>query len=165
MFRFSFEPHPDEWTRSAQRATDRLMRRLPKVGESLGRVMVSHQQDEAPKDTGAFAGAHGHEVQRLPNGVRITAGAGVGGRRMRGRIGPQQLAQIVVGGSRPHLIEGNPLLAFYWEKAGKFMILPSVNHPGTAPNDYLARAERQYKPRAERAFRRLAEQWIEDIER
>lgn len=34
-------------------------------------------------------------------------------------------------GTPPHKIEGNPLLAFDWPKAGKFMIVHSVNHPGT----------------------------------
>lgn len=35
-------------------------------------------------------------------------------------------------GSDPHQIDGNPLLAFNWPKVGKFMILHSVQHPGTA---------------------------------
>lgn len=49
---------------------------------------------------------------------------------------------FVIKGTRPHKIEGKPLLAFFWPKVGKFMILPSVNHPGTKPNNFLGRALR-----------------------
>lgn len=40
-------------------------------------------------------------------------------------------------GTEPHLIEGNPLLVFYWPKAGKVVALRRVNHPGTRPNRWL----------------------------
>lgn len=46
-------------------------------------------------------------------------------------------------GTRPHVILGRPILAFFWPKAagdanqGR-MFLPRVNHPGTRPNRYLA---------------------------
>lgn len=40
-------------------------------------------------------------------------------------------------GTPPHVINGNPLLVFYWAKAGKVVAFPRVNHPGTKPNEYL----------------------------
>ena len=163
LFRFRFDPHPDTLSRNVEQATRRLMQRLPQVGEVLGRYGSSLAQDEAPKDTGRFAASHGHEVERMANGVRIRVGAGVGGGGMGGRITPQALAQIVIGGSRPHPISGNPLLAFYWERVGKFMVVPSVHHPGTRPNDYMARMFRRWQPRTERAFQALAEEWIRDL--
>lgn len=52
-------------------------------------------------------------------------------------------ALYVHRGTRPHRIDGNPLLSFYWPKAGKQMVRPFVNHPGTRPNRFLLDAVRQ----------------------
>jgi hypothetical protein len=43
-------------------------------------------------------------------------------------------------GTQPHLIEGNPLLVFFWAKAGRVVAFPRVNHPGNAPNRFLVQA-------------------------
>ena len=57
------------------------------------------------------------------------------------RIGAaKKYAYFVHQGTKPHLIQGNPLLAFNWKKIGRFMILRSVNHPGTKPQPWLWRA-------------------------
>lgn len=47
------------------------------------------------------------------------------------------VALYVHEGTVPHLIQGNPLLTFYWPKAGKVVSLRYVNHPGTQPNRFL----------------------------
>lgn len=53
------------------------------------------------------------------------------------------IARMHHEGTRPHRIEGNPILAFFWPKAagganqGR-MFLRYVNHPGTRPNRFLA---------------------------
>lgn len=44
-------------------------------------------------------------------------------------------------GSDPHIIQGNPLLAFYWEKVGRDMVLPFVNHPGTRGTQWFNSGE------------------------
>lgn len=44
---------------------------------------------------------------------------------------------VVEKGSRPHPIEGNPLLAFNWPAKGVFMIVHSVQHPGTSPKPFV----------------------------
>lgn len=49
-------------------------------------------------------------------------------------------ARFVIGGTDPHVIQGNPLLLFDWDKAGGYVIFASVKHPGTAPNDFRAAA-------------------------
>lgn len=49
----------------------------------------------------------------------------------------------VIKGTRPHVIEGNPLLAFFWPKVGQFVVFPKVNHPGTKANNFLQRALRR----------------------
>jgi hypothetical protein len=43
-------------------------------------------------------------------------------------------------GTQPHIINGNPLLVFFWAKAGRVVALPRVNHPGTQPNRFLLQA-------------------------
>lgn len=40
-------------------------------------------------------------------------------------------------GTEPHPIVGNPLLYFYWEKLGRSVALPYVNHPGTAGTQWF----------------------------
>jgi hypothetical protein len=49
-------------------------------------------------------------------------------------------AIYVSRGTAPHVIYGNPLLAFFWAKTGRTMFLRKVNHPGTKPNPYLQNA-------------------------
>ena len=39
-------------------------------------------------------------------------------------------ARFTEEGTRPHEIRGNPILAFYWEKVGRFVYFRKVNHPG-----------------------------------
>lgn len=49
---------------------------------------------------------------------------------------------FVIKGTRPHKIEGNPYLAFFWPKAGSFVVFRSAQHPGTRANNFLSRALR-----------------------
>ena len=44
-------------------------------------------------------------------------------------------AEFVTEGTPPHLIQGNPILAFEWRGAMRFY--PYVSHPGTSPNPYF----------------------------
>jgi hypothetical protein len=51
-------------------------------------------------------------------------------------------AKYVIHGTRPHVIRPkSPTghLRFFWFRVGKFMVLPKVNHPGTAANDFMSR--------------------------
>jgi hypothetical protein len=47
-------------------------------------------------------------------------------------------ARFVVGGTRPHLILPRTKRALFWQGAGH--PVRQVRHPGTAPNDFRARA-------------------------
>lgn len=51
-------------------------------------------------------------------------------------------AIFVHRGTRPHPIDGNPLLVFDWPKAGGTVFLRHVNHPGTKPNKFMLEAAR-----------------------
>lgn len=48
-----------------------------------------------------------------------------------------QIARLHHDGTPPHVINGSPLLVFWWAKAGRVVAFPRVNHPGTKPNHYL----------------------------
>lgn len=54
---------------------------------------------------------------------------------------------VFVGASRtktkPHPISGNPLLVFFWPKAGKTMYLRNVNHPGSDFTAYITKKLKQ----------------------
>ena len=56
-----------------------------------------------------------------------------------GADGPSVLVGVANTKTKPHVIRGNPLLTFYWPKAGRVMVLRSVNHPGSEMGPYLAR--------------------------
>jgi hypothetical protein len=51
----------------------------------------------------------------------------------------QPYAVFVHEGTKPHVINGNPLLAFAWPKMGEgTFFFRSVHHPGTKPNRFLS---------------------------
>ena len=52
-------------------------------------------------------------------------------------------ARYVIHGTKPHVIRAKKpggMLRFYWFRKAKWMVLPKVNHPGTAANDFMIRA-------------------------
>lgn len=51
--------------------------------------------------------------------------------------GPQVMVGAANPRTNPHVITGNPLLVFFWEKAGRVVAFPSVNHPGSDFSQYL----------------------------
>lgn len=51
--------------------------------------------------------------------------------------GPHVLVGSDLTKTRPHRIEGNPFLAFHWKRVGRFMVVRSVNHPGSEFGPYL----------------------------
>lgn len=89
---------------------------------------------EAPSKTG-----------KLRQGLRMSQSRDTRGRYETGydveSTAPYSL--FVIKGTRPHKIEGNPLLGFFWPKVGQFVVFHSVNHPGTKPNNFLSRALRK----------------------
>lgn len=46
-------------------------------------------------------------------------------------------AIFVHQGTKPHRIQGNPLLSFYWPKVGSQVAFRWVNHPGTKAQPFL----------------------------
>lgn len=80
----------------------------------------------------------------LRSGLRMDQSRDVRGRWSTGYdvISTAPHSVFVIKGTRPHRIEGNPLLGFFWPKVGTFVVFHSVQHPGTRANNFLGRALR-----------------------
>lgn len=85
----------------------------------------------APKRSGALAGSI-KVVQARDLGGRFAAGWEV--------TTDAPYALYVHQGTKPHVIKGRPLLAFFWARTNRMMVLPQVNHPGTRANPFLNNA-------------------------
>ena len=46
-------------------------------------------------------------------------------------------ALAVEDGTKPRTIHGRPMLKFYWDKIGKFIVTPQVHHPGSKAMNYM----------------------------
>jgi hypothetical protein len=123
--------------------------------KDLARQHVLYAQDEAPKRTGDFA-----------KGIRFRSF--VSGLDSIGYTlsDPQPLGKWIRLGTKPHTIEpkgaGYPL-AFYWAKIGGMMFTYRVNHPGTKPNDYMARANDRIEPEMDRTTARISTRYVKTI--
>jgi hypothetical protein len=53
--------------------------------------------------------------------------------------GPMVSVGIERTKTKPHIIMGNPLLVFYWAKAGKVVRFRHVHHPGSEMAPYVAK--------------------------
>lgn len=89
----------------------------PLICEEAARLRESDLAASAPIDTGALSMSGSVTVQGTGDGavatVKFTA----------------DYASYLDEGTGPHVIEGNPLLAFDW--GGTRVIVHSVNHPGS----------------------------------
>lgn len=118
----------------------------------LGRLAVSYAQDEAPKRSGEFAAGIGfRSFVRGGNAVGFTLHL------------PQPIGNFIIQGTSPHPIVGNPFLAFYWAAIGEFVVVRSVSHPGTEPNDFLTRAIDRWEPDAQGALRRISTRYMATV--
>lgn len=107
----------DPLRREVRLRTERAVR---KAANDLRRDLATH----GPRKTGRLV----RESRVQVRGVTMDIEIGV------------PYAEYVRRGTKPHLIRGRPLLAFFWEKIGRNMVLPFVRHPGTKPNPWYDRA-------------------------
>lgn len=101
--------------------------------ERAGKILKAAQREAPVGKTGALVRGLRREQSRDTRG-RWAAGWEV--------VSNAPHTLFVIKGTRPHKIEGRPLLAFFWPKAGANVVFRSVNHPGTKANDFLSRALR-----------------------
>lgn len=52
----------------------------------------------------------------------------------------EPIIKIITGGSKPHVIRGNPMLVFKGIPSGGLIFTHEVQHPGTAPNHFVEEA-------------------------
>ena len=104
---------------------------------AMGKKYVVAAKKEAPKgETGKFANSIGFQTYQTTDGVGFRAYAS------------QPLFTWITEGTDPHIIRGNPILAFFWQRgpAGPGMYFYHwVNHPGTKPNPFHLRAYDEVK--------------------
>lgn len=141
------------------KADDKLLAEHRKMMRRQGRRMKDLIVDEAPEDTGEFK-----------RGIRwqsFTRGSDVGFKVTT----PQPLGRYIVEGTRPHVIPGNPILAFDWPGGPPELRDPetgmyffgAVNHPGTEPNPFVGRAYRRWLPGGRQDMKRVARTWARFI--
>lgn len=99
------------------------------------REMTRRLREAAPKVTGRMAAA---------TSVRLTTSTS--SIRMADRLHWEakvdvEYASWVHDGTRPHTIVpvNASVLAFFWERVGRFVFFMKVNHPGNAPNPWFRR--------------------------
>ena len=96
----------------------------PRVSEGWTRSV----QAAEPQVTGRMRSATATTAQVLPRRIVWTLEVDT------------PYAEPAIRGARPHQITGNPLLVFFWPKAGRTVFFRRVNHPGNPPNRQTERA-------------------------
>lgn len=103
-------------------------RAIQEMADEIQPRVIGYLQTFAPRRTGAFADSIRADQFRSNGAIKIRFTA----------AGP--LAGWITKGTRAHQIQGNPFLAFFWEKVGNRVVFAAVNHPGTAPNQFVRQA-------------------------
>jgi hypothetical protein len=110
--------------------------RLTGAGRSIGRRSLAALQMMIPEKTGATRQAAYFQSRTTQQGFEIDLG--VAARR-------HNVFQMLVEGTSPHVITGNPL-AFFWERGPEgpgYYFFYSVNHPGFKSRINLKKLERE----------------------
>ena len=76
------------------------------------------------------------------------------------------IGRFIRFGTKPHLIRGNPILAFQWAAGpagpGTYFYR-KVQHPGTKPDDFAKRAVTRWLPRGRIAVRQIGLDFVADL--
>ncbi len=122
----------------------------------LGRSFVQYARLEAPispAGTGHFASKIMFRSVMTASGIGFAV------------YSPEPLTKWIVEGTKAHRIpkEGNKLLVFFWVKgpAGSGMYhFMHVQHPGTKPNPFIARAYARWEPEASVGMARISQKYV-----
>lgn len=100
--------------------------------------VLAAAKNEAPVGKGPTAG-------NLRSKLRMRQSRNTRGQYETGYdvVSEADYSMFVIKGTAPHDIVGNPLLGFFWPKAGRFVVFHSVHHPGTKGNNFMSRALRK----------------------
>jgi len=91
----------------------------------MSQNIVNHAKAIAPVKTSEYQSLIDWRMEG-DNSVVVFAGA--------------DYSAVVEYGSPAHPIDGNPFLIFYWDKVGKMVAMPHVEHPGTTGQFVLSQA-------------------------
>ena len=137
---------------------DGLPDRLEAAVEATARMLEDGLKDEAPVGKPAFDWEG--QPTNTPGALRDSIRFDLDG--LTASFAAIDYASFVIGGTSPHVIQGNPLLSFDWDKAGGFVVLASVRHPGTAPNDFRAAAAARAADEADDQLEALGD-WVAEM--
>lgn len=107
---------------------DQLRKEARRRVDRASELMTAELKRNAPIDTGEL---------RSKTGVRVTSETGT--LIKAEAIIDVDYAEVVVHGSRPHIIRARNKQALAFQMGSKTIIVKSVNHPGTQPNLFFQR--------------------------
>jgi hypothetical protein len=138
----------------------------------LGKKYVEYAREEAPRKTGRFS--ESIAFQEFADGQSF----GFYG------LSAKPIGHYIILGTKPHKIapRNANALYFFWTKVGIYTVVPKgggfkthmaggklwigkgfVQHPGTTPNPFPARALERMKADVDKILATLAERWIQII--
>jgi hypothetical protein len=141
---------------------------------ALGSRYVQYAREEAPKRSGRFSDSIA--FQEFSDGSTF----GFYG------LSAKPIGHFIILGTKPHRIAPRRAnaLYFFWTKVGVYTVVPKgggfkthmaggklwmgkgfVQHPGTKPNPFPARALERLKADVDKVLQTLADRWIQILER
>ena len=141
---------------------------------ALGSKYVEYARAEAPKRSGRFS--ESTSFQEFSDNQSF----GFYG------LSAKPIGHFIILGTRPHKIapRNAKALAFFWTKAGVYTVVPKgggfkthmaggklwigkgfVQHPGTKPNPFPARALERLKADVDKVLATIADRWVQIIQK
>lgn len=151
-----------------------LAREAQPLVRALGAQYVEYARDEAPKRSGRFSKSI--SFQEFADGQSF----GFYG------LSAKPIGHFIILGTRPHKIAPRRANALYflWTKVGYYTVVPKasgfkthvaggklwigkgfVQHPGTRPNPFPARALERLRGDIERVLQEVANRWFQIVQR
>ena len=158
------------------KATKRLLEEHRKSVRFLGQRWVEIAKEEAPVRTGAFRDSISFKTFVREKSISLRT------------YQAEPLGRWIILGTKPHKIRprNKGALYFLWKKHGYYVVVPKgggfkthfrgpgiklwigkgyVDHPGTKPNPYNARAYDRWMPEVEKEIKRISTRFVVDLTR
>jgi len=153
---------------------DQLAQEARPLVRVLGKKYVEYAREEAPKRSGRFS--ESISFQEFADSQSF----GFAG------LSAKPIGHYIILGTKPHKIAPRRAnaLYFFWTKVGMFTVVPKgggfkthmaggklwigkgfVQHPGTKPNPFPARALEPLKADIENVLQSIADRWIQIVQR
>jgi hypothetical protein len=160
--------------KAIRQSFDQLEQEARPLVRALGGKYVEYARQEAPKRSGRFSESFSFQEFSDGNGFGFYG------------LSAKPIGHYIILGTRPHKIapRGAKALYFFWTKVGVYTVVPKaggfkthmaggklwigkgfVQHPGTKPNPFPARALEHLKADVEKVLESIADRWIQILER